>query len=56
MFRIVNLERTGVYVVMRGGELATLGGRCYWPDVAQAREAARRENASVSDSVLRTLP
>lgn len=56
MLRIVNLGRTGLYVVMRGGQLATLGGRSYWADAAQARDAARRENVPVSDAVLRTLP
>ena len=56
MVRIVNLERAGLYVVMRGGQLTTLGGRCYWPDPMQARDAARRENMPVCDAVLRTLP
>ncbi|WP_448189013.1 hypothetical protein [Azospirillum sp. sgz301742] len=56
MLKIVNLGRTGLYVVMRGGMLATLGGRSYWPDAAQARDAARRENAPVSDGILHTLP
>lgn len=56
MLKIVNLGRTGLYVVMRGGMLATLGGRSYWLDAAQARDAARRENAPVCDRILRTVP
>ena len=56
MLRIVNLGRTGLYVVLRGGKLTTLGGRSFWPDAAQARDAAKRENAPVCDGVLRTLP
>lgn len=55
MLKIVNLGRTGLYVVMNGGKLTTLGGRSHWPDAAQARDAARRENAQVCDTVLRTL-
>lgn len=54
MLRIVNLGRTGVYVVLRGGQLATLGGRCHWADAAQAREAVRRENVQACDTILRT--
>ena len=56
MVRIINLGRTGLYVVMRGGQLATLGGRCYWTDATQARDAARRENVPVCDGVRRTAP
>lgn len=56
MVRIVNLGRTGLYVAMRGGQLTTLAGRCYWADATQARDAARRENVPVCDGVLRTLP
>lgn len=56
MLKIVNLGRTGLFVVMRGGMLTTLGGRSYWPDAAQARDAARRENTPICDQVLRTLP
>ena len=55
MLRIVNLGRTGLYVAMRGGELAVLGGRSYWTDPNQVREAAKRENAAVSDRVITTL-
>lgn len=55
MVKIVNLGRTGLFIVMRGGQMATLGGRCYWSDAIQARDAARRENMPVCDGVLRTL-
>lgn len=55
MVKIVNLGRTGLFVVMRGGRMAALGGRFYWPDAIQARDAARRENMTVCESVLRTF-
>ena len=56
MLKIVNLGRTGLYVVLRDGKLATLGGRSYWADAAQARDAARRENVPLCDQILRTIP
>jgi len=55
MLKIVNLGRTGLYVVTRGGALTTLGGRSFWSDAEQARDAAKRENAAVSDRVLQTI-
>lgn len=54
MMRIVNLGRTGLFVVMRGGNLTTLGGRSHWRSLDEAQRAARAENLQVSDLVLRT--
>jgi len=54
MMRIVNLGRTGLYVVMRGGALASLGGRSHWRSADEARRAAQAENTPVSDFVVRT--
>ncbi|CAO3420415.1 hypothetical protein [Azospirillum doebereinerae] len=54
MMRIVNLGRTGLFVVMQGGALASLGGRSHWSSADEARRAAQAANASVSDFVVRT--
>ena len=56
MVRIVNLGRTGLYVAMRNGTLAVLGGRNHWSNAEEARQAALRENVAVCDHVLRTAP
>lgn len=55
MMRIVNMSRTGLFVVMRGGALATLGGRTHWRSLDEVMSAVRSENAPVSDVVVRTL-
>ncbi|WP_448205001.1 hypothetical protein [Azospirillum sp. sgz302134] len=54
MMRIVNLGRTGLFVVMRGGALATLGGRSHWRSLDDVWMAARAENVTISDMVVRT--
>ncbi len=54
MLRVVNLERTGIFVVMRGGAVATLAGSSYWRSLDDVRKAARTENVAVSDLVVRT--
>lgn len=54
MMRIVNLGRTGIFVVMRGGNLTSLGGRSHWRSLDEVQRAARAENAKVSDLILRT--
>lgn len=54
MVRIVNLGLTGLFVVMRGGALANLGGHSHWRTADAARRAAQAENTPVSDFVLRT--
>lgn len=55
MMRIVNLGRTGLYVVMRGGSLESLGGRTHWRSLDEVWTAARSENAPVSDIVVHTV-
>ncbi|HYH23602.1 MAG TPA: hypothetical protein VD995_33710 [Azospirillum sp.] len=55
MLRIVNLGRTGLYVVMNGGTLASLGGRSWWNSLDELRAAAKKENVAVSDHVLHTV-
>lgn len=54
MMRIVNLGRTGIFVVMRGGNLTNLGGRSHWRSLDEVQRAARAENAVISDMVVRT--
>lgn len=54
MMRIVNLGRTGLFVAMRGGALATIGGRSHWRSVDDVRRAAQMENTPISDFVVRT--
>lgn len=56
MLRIVNLGRTGLYVVMRGGVLTNIGGRSHWASADEARRCAQAENTLVSDFITRTTP
>ena len=56
MLKIVNLGRTGLYVMMRGGALASLGGRSHWGSADEARRCAQAENTQVSDVIMRTTP
>lgn len=54
MMRVVNLGRTGLFVVMRNGAVASLGGKSYWRSLDDVWSAARAENVTVCDRVLRT--
>lgn len=54
MYRIVSLERVGVYVVMNQGAMATLGGKSHWTSLDALRHAAKLENAPLYERVLRT--
>ena len=54
MMRVVNLGRTGLFVVMRGGAVTTLAGRSYWRSLDDVWKAARDENVALSDMVVRT--
>ncbi len=54
MYRIVSLDRVGLYVVMNEGSLATLGGKSHWTSLDALRHAAKLENAPLHDRVLRT--
>lgn len=54
MYRIVNLGRTGVYVAIQAGALATLGGRSHWESVEQVRGALAAARLAASDRVLST--
>lgn len=56
MYRIVNLSRTGVYVAMQAGALATLGGRSHWESAEQVRGALATARLSAVDRVLNTKP
>ncbi|MCW2236998.1 hypothetical protein [Azospirillum canadense] len=54
MMRIVNLSRTGLFVVMRSGSLTSLAGRTHWRSLDEVWSAVRSENAPVSDFVVHT--
>lgn len=54
MMRVVNLARTGLFVVIKGGSLASLGGDSYWRSLDDVWQAARAANVKVSDLVVRT--
>ncbi len=54
MLRIVSLGQTGVCVMLREGELATVAGRCHWNNPEEARRSALTANIPVSDVVIRT--
>ncbi len=56
MLRIIHLDRTGVFVAMRGGRLTAIGGREHWSTAEDARRAAQAENAPIHERVLRTRP
>lgn len=56
MLRIVDMRRTGVYVVLNKGSLASVGGRWYWSDLDEVRDAVRRHGSAASDHVIRTAP
>lgn len=56
MYRIINLSRTGIYIAMRAGTLATLGGRCHWESAEQVRGALATARLPAADRVLSTKP
>ncbi|NYZ11685.1 hypothetical protein HL658_03920 [Azospirillum sp. RWY-5-1] len=56
MYRIVNLGRTGVYVAIQAGTLATLGGRSHWESAEQVRGALAAARLAAVDRVLNTRP
>ncbi|WP_158279279.1 hypothetical protein [Azospirillum humicireducens] len=56
MMRIVDLGRTGIFVVMRGGVVTSLGGHSHWRSAEEVRRAAQTEDIAIGDFVVRTLP
>lgn len=54
MYRIVNLGQTGVFVAIRGGVLATLGGRSHWDSAEQVRGALAAARLATAERVLST--
>lgn len=55
MIKIVNLGRTGLFVAMQNGTLATIGGRSHWRSLDDVRSAVNAAKIKVSDTVLRTV-
>lgn len=56
MVRIVDLHRTGLFVVMHKGAVTQVGGQSYWSNLGDLKEALRRERVVASDQVFRTAP
>lgn len=54
MMRIVNLGRTGLFVVIRDGVLATIAGRSHWRTIEEVWHAARADKVTLSDFVVHT--
>ncbi|HYD31369.1 MAG TPA: hypothetical protein VEB64_11010 [Azospirillaceae bacterium] len=55
MLRIVDMRRTGLYVVMCDGAIASVAGRSYWSNLNELRETLRRERVPHSERVLTTI-
>lgn len=56
MVRIVDLRRTGLFVIMRNGAVANVGGRNYWSDLGELKETLRRERVVADERVFHTAP
>jgi len=55
MIKIVNLGRTGLFVVMQNGALTAIGGRSHWRSLDDLRSTANAAKIKVSETVLRTV-
>ena len=54
MARALRMDATGLWVVRLGGELAEIGGRCYWDTLGEVTAAAKRAGIALSDLTIRT--
>ncbi|HYG86335.1 MAG TPA: hypothetical protein VD978_08765 [Azospirillum sp.] len=54
MGRVLRMDTTGLWVVHLGGELAEMGGRCYWNTRGDLEEAAKRAGIALSDLIFHT--
>jgi len=54
MARALHMDKTGLWVVCLGGELAEIGGRCYWDTLDDVTAAAKRAGIALSDLTIRT--
>jgi hypothetical protein len=54
MGRVLRMDTTGLWVVSLGGELAEIGGRCYWDTLGDLTAAARHAGIALSDLTIRT--
>lgn len=52
MMRIVNMKRSGVFVVLNGGALTAIEGRSHWGALEDVRNALRRNGLSAVERVL----
>lgn len=54
MGRALRMDTTGLWVVRLGGELAEIGGRCYWDTLDDLTAAARHARVPLSDVAIHT--
>lgn len=54
MARALRMDATGLWVVHLGGELAEIGGRCYWDTLGDLTAAAKRAGIPLSDLTIHT--
>ena len=54
MVRVVGLGKTGIFIVLRDGDLAELAGRTFWSTPADVWAAIEAENVPACDEVLQT--
>lgn len=52
MMRIVDMKRSGVFVVLKGGALTAIEGRSHWSALEDVRNALRRNGLSAAERVL----
>lgn len=52
MMRIVDMKRSGVFVVLNGGALTAIEGRSHWSALEDVRNALRRNGLSAAERVL----
>lgn len=52
MMRIVDMKRSGVFVVLNGGVLTAIEGRSHWSALEDVRSALRRNGLSAAERVL----
>ena len=50
----LRMDATGLWVIRLGGELAELGGRCYWDSLDTLQAAAKRAGIPLSDFTIHT--
>ena len=52
MMSIVDMKRSGVFVVLNGGSLTAIEGRSHWNALDEVRSALRRNGLTAAERVL----